>query len=273
MKKILGLDIGTNSVGWALIEQDFENRQGKILGLGSRIIPLDGDSLSKFENGGQVETKAASRRMLRGARRLKQRYKLRRNRIIKVFKILGWVDQEFPENFKLSTGNTLSFNINQYLPFSELTKQGAFEAFGSENISEDWIVYFLRNKALKQEITLSELARIIYMLNQRRGFKSSRKEAKIRDESEEEKWPKLEKWIEIFNNIKIEELAQEKDKTLFKVIAGNYSGEVSRKHKPDWENKPTELEVTRKTTKNGEKIYSFKVPESTDWEKQKSGVK
>ena len=27
MKKVLGLDIGTNSIGWALVEQDFENKQ------------------------------------------------------------------------------------------------------------------------------------------------------------------------------------------------------------------------------------------------------
>ena len=27
MKKILGLDLGTNSIGWALIEQDFENKE------------------------------------------------------------------------------------------------------------------------------------------------------------------------------------------------------------------------------------------------------
>ena len=30
MKHILGLDLGTNSIGWALIEQDFEEKQGKV---------------------------------------------------------------------------------------------------------------------------------------------------------------------------------------------------------------------------------------------------
>lgn len=33
MKKILGLDLGTNSIGWALIENN------NILGMGSRIFP------------------------------------------------------------------------------------------------------------------------------------------------------------------------------------------------------------------------------------------
>ncbi|OJV39335.1 MAG: hypothetical protein BGO29_07555 [Bacteroidales bacterium 36-12] len=37
MKKILGLDLGTNSIGWALVEQNFDEKQGKILGMGSRI--------------------------------------------------------------------------------------------------------------------------------------------------------------------------------------------------------------------------------------------
>jgi CRISPR-associated endonuclease Csn1 len=36
-KKILGLDIGTNSIGWALINKDEE----KVLGMGSRIIPME----------------------------------------------------------------------------------------------------------------------------------------------------------------------------------------------------------------------------------------
>ena len=35
MKKILGLDLGTNSIGWALVD----SKGQKILGMGSRIIP------------------------------------------------------------------------------------------------------------------------------------------------------------------------------------------------------------------------------------------
>ncbi len=39
-RTILGLDLGTNSIGWALINHDFENKEGRILGLSSRIIPM-----------------------------------------------------------------------------------------------------------------------------------------------------------------------------------------------------------------------------------------
>jgi len=41
MKKILGLDLGTNSIGWALIESNFKKKEGNIKGLGSRIISID----------------------------------------------------------------------------------------------------------------------------------------------------------------------------------------------------------------------------------------
>ncbi|MEZ4824071.1 MAG: hypothetical protein R2942_17355 [Ignavibacteria bacterium] len=43
MKRILGLDIRYNSVGWALIEMDNYNDEicngGRLIGAGSRIIP------------------------------------------------------------------------------------------------------------------------------------------------------------------------------------------------------------------------------------------
>lgn len=273
MKKILGLDIGTNSIGAALININEFGKDGNIEWMGSRILPLDGDSMSKFENGGQLETKAANRRLLRGSRRLKQRYKLRRSRLIKVFKILGWVSPDFPDNFKdAGKQEDFSFNINQYLPISEASKKEAHEAFGTDQISEDWLVYFLRKKALEQEITLAELARIVYMLNQRRGFKSSRKEIKIEEENTEEKWPKNEKWIEILPVTSVTEISKEKGKTLYKVTAGNYTGEITRTNKPDWEGKEMELEITRKTTKSREVSYSFKKPDITEWEKQKEAL-
>ena len=56
MKKILGLDIGTNSIGWAFIEtnaydDNIDSLNGRIIQLGSRIIPMDADSMNKFETG------------------------------------------------------------------------------------------------------------------------------------------------------------------------------------------------------------------------------
>lgn len=187
MKKILGLDLGTNSIGAALLNlpesiDDF-GKEGNIEWVGSRIIPIDAQYLNKWEAGAQAETKAAARRIKRGARRLKQRYVLRRARLIKIFKVLGWLDESFPEDFKKLDGN-FKFRISDFLPFEESTIKEATKFLGIENrkgvlaFSEDWIIYYLRKKALTEPISIPELARITYMMNQRRGVKSSRKDLK-----------------------------------------------------------------------------------------------
>jgi CRISPR/Cas system Type II protein with McrA/HNH and RuvC-like nuclease domain len=46
IKNILGLDLGTNSIGWALIKQDFENKQEEIPDVIimvelKRVLPLE----------------------------------------------------------------------------------------------------------------------------------------------------------------------------------------------------------------------------------------
>jgi len=202
MKKILGLDIGTNSIGAALINlpDKFEDygKEGNIEWIGSRIIPMDGDYLQKFESGTPADTKAAFRRQKRGARRLKHRYKLRRARLIKVFKALGWINQDFPldnsRKFKQDINeNGYSLKISDEIPFSDETIEGFEKDLGIEGkkskkksgrkggksiVPEDWIVYYLRKKAITEKIEISELVRILYLLNQRRGFKSSRKDLK-----------------------------------------------------------------------------------------------
>jgi len=272
-KKILGLDIGTNSIGAALINipKSFDNfgKEGEIEWLGSRILPTDAASLQKFESGGQVETKAANRRLLRGSRRLKQRYILRRTRLIQVFKILGWLDESFPENFKdeIKKDENFKFKMKDYLKFSDKTIEEATKLLGVENkkgelkIPEDWIIYYLRKKALTEKISLKELARIIYMFNQRRGFKSSRKD--LKEEKIEEK-----KWVEILKIDSVEELKEDgikrKDgKLTFIIKAGKYEWKVNKRRKPEWEGKEFQLLFTEK---NGKLNDAPKVPEKDDWE-------
>ena len=53
-KKILGLDLGTNSIGWALVDKS----EQKIVGLGARIVPIDGDLLGDFEKGNKISQTA-----------------------------------------------------------------------------------------------------------------------------------------------------------------------------------------------------------------------
>jgi len=46
MSKILGLDLGVSSIGWAVIEE--KDKKNSILGMGVRIIPLSTDDADEF---------------------------------------------------------------------------------------------------------------------------------------------------------------------------------------------------------------------------------
>src|SRR5690606_37206545 len=170
-KKILGFDLGTNSIGWALIEQNFEEKYGTILGLGSRIIPM-GAELSKFEQG-QAQTKNATRRIARGARKLNKRYKQRRNKLIYILQQL----EMLPEQIKLSEpfSDPLRISKVSILPIAKKQKQ-----YSALDLLE------LRVKALSEKVSLQELGKIIYLFNQLRGYSGSGNEPEKEQDSEEE---------------------------------------------------------------------------------------
>lgn len=290
MKKILGLDIGTNSIGWAFIESNAYDRpeilNGRIIDAGSRIIPMDADALNKFETG-VPESKAATRRQARGARRLNQRYKLRRGRLIQALKILGWIPKDFPEEFKRAGKH----NINVYLPFSDELKKEVATFFeieykktlsgGPYQISEDWIIYYLKNKAKNEPVSLFELARILYHYNQRRGYKSSRKDVKNEDEETKEiKYPLYEKWVDIVTVTSITEngKGEGKDKEFIfyeitcKTPDLEFKTIKKRKTAPEWLNKSIEFEITRKTTKDKTVNYTIIEVDPAEWESRKRAL-
>lgn len=143
MKKILGLDLGTTSIGWALVnEAENENEQSSIIKLGVRVNPLTVDEQQNFEKGKSITTNA-DRTLKRSMRRNLQRYKLRRENLIEILKERGFIND----------GTILSENGNRT----------TFET------------YRLRAKAATQEITLEQFARVLLMINKKRGYKSSRK--------------------------------------------------------------------------------------------------
>ena len=82
MKRILGLDLGTNSIGWALVNIDANGNPIHIEGMGSRIIPMGSEKID-YEKGATI-SKNADRREKRQTRRMGKRYKLRRNKLIYV---------------------------------------------------------------------------------------------------------------------------------------------------------------------------------------------
>ena len=66
MKKVLGLDLGIASIGWALINCDDENQPNRIIDLGSFCFQeLEDGKTGKLDN--------VDRRIKRGTRRLRRR--------------------------------------------------------------------------------------------------------------------------------------------------------------------------------------------------------
>ena len=97
MKKILGLDLGTNSIGWAIVEIDDVRKIVRIIALGSRILPMDAGEISKFESGRKLKSSAAERTSFRSIRKNRARFLLRRDRLHCVLNLL----EMLPEHYKL----------------------------------------------------------------------------------------------------------------------------------------------------------------------------
>ena len=154
MKKILGLDLGTNSIGWAVVnEAEKADEQSSIVKLGVRTISYDNfvstetgkeskDPVKDFSGGKGISCNAG-RTMKRSARRNLQRYKLRREHLIEILKANDFISDD---TILSETGNRSTFET-----------------------------YRLRAKAAMEEISLTDFARVLLMINKKRGYKSSRK--------------------------------------------------------------------------------------------------
>lgn len=206
MKKILGLDLGTNSIGWALVEIDHEKGIVRIIALGSRILPMNAGEISDFESSGKIKSATAQRRESRTPRRMNERFILRRDRLHLVLNLLN----ALPEHYKLEIDFTNEkgeksghFKSNKepklaYLPkpkdrkaeflfkesYQEMLNELCIEDKKYNRIPYDWTLYYLRQKALKSEITLEELAWVLLSYNQKRGYEKIEVENKSEKENE-----------------------------------------------------------------------------------------
>lgn len=135
-KKILGLDLGVGSIGWALIETE-NNQPKQILGIGSRIVPISKDDNDQFSKG-QAITKNADRTQRRTARKGYNRYQMRRALL------------------------TQALRNNNMLPERM-----------DENVIDLWK---LRSDAATEghQLTLPQIGRVLYHINQKRGYKHSK---------------------------------------------------------------------------------------------------
>lgn len=148
MKRILGLDLGTTSIGWALIDEaDTDGEKSSVIATGVRVNPLTVDETKNFTEGKSISTNA-DRRLKRGMRRNLDRYKQRREALRECLVRHGIFDGQLPP-----ACSTLE-------------------------------IWRLRAKAATEPVTLESLVRVLFQLNKKRGYKSNRKTRGTEDEGQ-----------------------------------------------------------------------------------------
>ena len=289
MKRILGLDLGSNSIGWGLIEQDFQQKEGKIIASGSRIIPMDQGILGDFEKGNTV-SQTAERTFYRSTRKLRQRHLLRRERLHRVLHILGFLPTHYDRQIDFSKrygkfiGDIepkIAYNEGKFLfmdSFQEMLsdfKSHQPTLFYSKKNGEeskipyDWTIYYLRKKALSQKISKEELAWIILNFNQKRGY------YQLRGEEEVENPNKEVTYYSLMVTEVIAEAPNKKGEIWYSIQLEN--GWVYRRTSKipldDWKGKVRDFIVTTeleedgsiKRDKEGKEKRSFRAPSEDDW--------
>ena len=287
MKRILGLDLGTNSIGWAVLlavesEENIFHLQG-IEGAGSRIIPMDASMLGDFDRGNSI-SQTAERTRLRGIRRLLERCLLRRERLHRVLEILGFL----PSHYSLSLNRygqikdgeepKLAWRKNEVGKYEFLFTDSFNEMLEDfrvthpelvgKKIPYDWTIYYLRKKALTQKISKEELAWVLLNFNQKRGY------YQLRGEEEETVSNKKVEYVAL-KVVAVEDSGEKKGKdSWYNVHLEN--GWIYRRTSNlplDWVGKTKEFIVTTdinedgtpKKDKEGNVKRSFRSPKEDDW--------
>jgi len=295
MKKILGLDLGTNSIGWALVEHDAEIRNGKILGMGSRIIPMTQDVLDTFSGGKPLETQTALRTNYRAIRRMRERHLLRRERLHRVLNVMGFLPEHYAnqidfENklgqFLEETEPKLAYKDSSFIfkkSFEEMLsdfKHNQPQLFykkenGKETkIPYDWTIYYLRKKALTQKIFKEELAWIILNFNQKRGY------YQLRGEEDEDATRTAQTRIYFDTQVVVEIIDTGSVYKGLKVIQikleNGDTGKYFSKEIPNWVGVQKNIIATVDLDKDGNDRFEddgnlkrrFSIPSEEDWEKK-----
>lgn len=154
-KHVLGLDLGVGSIGWCLIALDAQGDPAEILGMGSRVVPLNNATDAADFSIGKAFTANQKRTARRTMRRGFARYQLRRYRLRRELEKVGML----PDAALIQ------------LPLLELWE--------------------LRERAATagRRLTLPELGRVLCHINQKRGYRHVKSDAAaiVGDEGEKKK--------------------------------------------------------------------------------------
>ena len=286
MKRILGLDLGTNSIGWAVLlaEKNDDNfNLNKIEAAGSRIIPMDAAILGDFDRGNTI-SQTAERTRLRGVRHLTERGIQRRERLHRVLDVIGFLPVHYSQALtrygKIKEGEEPKLawekdSIGNYhflfqSSFNEMLQdfKSLHPDFRDKKIPYDWTIYYLRKKALTQKISKEELAWVLLNFNQKRGYYQLRGE-----ESETDKNKTIE--YVALKVLSVEDSGEKRGKdTWYNIRLEN--GWIYRRTSSiplDWVGKTKEFIVTTdinedgspKMDKEGNVKRSFRSPGEDDW--------
>lgn len=292
-RHILGLDLGTNSIGWAVINTS-KRESGEDLPTGIncdgvRIIPMDAAVLGDFDRGNS-KSQTADRTKYRSVRRLYERSKLRRERLHRVLDLLGFLPLHY------------SSQLNRYGKFLDATEpklpwrkdeQGRwifiFEDSFNEMLADfcqnqpemvsrgqkipyDWTIYFLRKKALTQKIAKEELAWILLNFNQKRGY------YQLREDEQQERPSKTRQYFDsqIVTDIIDTNQTYKGMRVLSVILENGMKGKIFRKEVPDWISQKKDIIITIDIDKDGKDKYDdngelschFKIPTEQEWDNQ-----
>lgn len=171
MTKILGLDLGTNSIGWAVVEKESGDYY-HLLDKGVHIFQ-DGVAHDKSGEKPAVQDRTAAR----ASRRHYFRRRLRKIDLLKVLKSHDLCPGIKDEELELWRKN------KQYPKNDDFMAWQRTDDNCDKNPYHDRYVCLTRNLDMNKKSDRYILGRALYHLNQRRGFLSNRKDAAGDDES------------------------------------------------------------------------------------------
>ncbi|HOV74748.1 MAG TPA: type II CRISPR RNA-guided endonuclease Cas9 [Candidatus Hydrogenedentes bacterium] len=165
---VLGLDLGTNSIGWALFGFDGDNPV-RLVGMGSRIFEAgtEGDI-----EAGKDESRGVARRMARQIRRQGERRARRQSKVGRVLQAMGLLPEGDIDHSQAR---------HEYFVTLDRTLRARHKKVNLEALPHVF-PYWLRARALDNPLERDELGRAFYHLGQRRGFLSNRKASGKKDE-------------------------------------------------------------------------------------------
>ena len=178
---VLGLDLGSASLGWALVELNSQRQPIGLLRAGVRVFQpgVEGSSIEIEE--GKDRSRAASRREARLHRRQLRRRAARQRDLFRLLQTHGLLP---PTEEGSCTSEQRHETLND---LDRVLLQELHASSESPVLADQLLPYVLRKAALDRRLQPFELGRVFYHLIQRRGFKSNRREGrKPKDKKEEQ---------------------------------------------------------------------------------------